>query len=43
LAAGATAHVAAHEAVWRHGDAADRWPAHLTLTAGALASGTPAR
>ena len=43
LAAGATAHVAAREAVWRHGDAADRWPAHLALTAGALARGTPAR
>ena len=34
---------AAREAVWRHGDAADRWPAHLALTAGALARGTPTR
>ena len=43
LAAGSTAHTAARTAVWRHGDAADRWPADQALTAGALARGTPAR
>ncbi len=29
------------EAVWRHGDLADRWPAHEPLTAGALARRWP--
>ena len=43
LAAGSTAHAAARTAVWRHGDAADRWPADQALTAGALARGTTAR
>jgi len=37
LAAGRPAMVAACEAVWLHGDRADRWPAGLPLTAGALA------
>jgi hydroxyethylthiazole kinase-like uncharacterized protein yjeF len=32
---------AACEAVWRHGDRADRWPASSPLTAGALARGLP--
>ncbi|MDM0013134.1 NAD(P)H-hydrate dehydratase [Variovorax sp. J22P168] len=39
LAAGRPAAAAAREAVWRHGDLADRWPADLPLTAGALARG----
>jgi NAD(P)H-hydrate repair Nnr-like enzyme with NAD(P)H-hydrate dehydratase domain len=39
LAAGRPAMVAACEAVWRHGDLADRWPADVPLTAGALACG----
>jgi hydroxyethylthiazole kinase-like uncharacterized protein yjeF len=39
LAAGRSAFTAACEAVWRHGDLADRWPAEIPLTAGALASG----
>ena len=37
LAAGQTADQAAGAAVYRHGWAADRWPAGRTLTAGALA------
>lgn len=39
LASGLPTFDAAHEAVWRHGDLADRWPAELPLTAGALARG----
>jgi ADP-dependent NAD(P)H-hydrate dehydratase / NAD(P)H-hydrate epimerase len=39
LAAGRPAMAAACEAVWHHGDLADRWPADLPLTAGALACG----
>ncbi|MGJ7492008.1 NAD(P)H-hydrate dehydratase [Variovorax sp. ZT4R33] len=39
LAAGLSAFDAACEAVWRHGDLADRWPVAQPLTAGALASG----
>ncbi|MGJ7508820.1 NAD(P)H-hydrate dehydratase [Variovorax sp. GT1P44] len=42
LAAGSPALAAASEAVWRHGDLADRWPTHIPLTAGALARGLPA-
>jgi hydroxyethylthiazole kinase-like uncharacterized protein yjeF len=38
LAAGRPALQAACEAVWRHGDMADRWPARTPLTAGALAT-----
>jgi ADP-dependent NAD(P)H-hydrate dehydratase / NAD(P)H-hydrate epimerase len=30
---------AASEAVWRHGDIADRWPANTPLTAAGLARG----
>ncbi|VTU27710.1 NAD(P)H-hydrate dehydratase [Variovorax sp. PBL-E5] len=41
LAAGRPAMAAACEAVWRHGDLADRWPAEVPLTAGALARGLP--
>jgi hydroxyethylthiazole kinase-like uncharacterized protein yjeF len=41
LAAGRPAMAAACEAVWRHGDFADRWPTHVPLTAGALASAAP--
>jgi hydroxyethylthiazole kinase-like uncharacterized protein yjeF len=41
LAAGRPAMAAACEAVWRHGDLADRWPAHTPLTASALARGLP--
>jgi hydroxyethylthiazole kinase-like uncharacterized protein yjeF len=41
LAAGRPAMAAACEAVWRHGDLADRWPADIPLTAGALACGSP--
>lgn len=37
LAAGRPAMAASYEAVWRHGDIADRWPASVPLTAGALA------
>jgi hydroxyethylthiazole kinase-like uncharacterized protein yjeF len=37
LAAGAAPFEAAAGAVWRHGRAADHWPAHAPLTAGALA------
>ena len=37
LAAGRPAFDATHEAVWRHGDLADRWPAGVPLTAGGLA------
>jgi hypothetical protein len=32
---------AACEAVWHHGELADRWPADVPLTAGALARGGP--
>ena len=39
LAAGASALQAAREAVYAHGDAADRWPEGQTLTASALARG----
>ncbi|RYF33574.1 MAG: NAD(P)H-hydrate dehydratase [Comamonadaceae bacterium] len=39
LASGRPAFDAAREAVWRHGDLADRWPNHLPLTAGGLARG----
>lgn len=39
LAAGQDALAATRAAVWRHGDLADRWPADLPLTAGALARG----
>ena len=39
LAAGRPALAAASEAVWTHGDLADRWPAGIPLTAGALAAG----
>ncbi len=39
LASGLTTLDAARDAVWRHGDLADRWPADLPLTAGALARG----
>jgi len=37
LAAGLLPANAAWEAVWRHGDLADRWPIHSPLTASALA------
>ncbi|MDM0103808.1 NAD(P)H-hydrate dehydratase [Variovorax sp. J22R24] len=43
LAAGRPAMAAACEAVWRHGDLADRWPEHIPLSASALARGLPAR
>lgn len=39
LATDTAAHAAACEAVWRHGDRADRWPENRPLTAGALARG----
>jgi len=42
LAGGQPAMAAACEAVWQHGDRADRWPAAAPLTAGALARGLPA-
>jgi hydroxyethylthiazole kinase-like uncharacterized protein yjeF len=42
LASGRPAMSAACEAVWRHGDLADHWPAQIPLTAGALARGRPA-
>ena len=41
LASGLPALEAARDAVWRHGDLADRWPADVPLTAGALARGRP--
>ncbi|SEA09704.1 NAD(P)H-hydrate dehydratase [Variovorax sp. YR216] len=41
LAAGLAPMAAACEAVWRHGDLADRWPDEVPLTAGALAGGCP--
>lgn len=41
LAAGQPPMTAACEAVWRHGDLADRWPSGVPLTAGALAGGNP--
>ncbi len=42
LARGGPAFEAAQEAVWRHGDLADRWPADQPLTAGSLAlAGAP--
>ncbi|MGI4777061.1 MAG: NAD(P)H-hydrate dehydratase [Janthinobacterium lividum] len=40
LASGDSAFEAARDAVWRHGDLADRWPADVPLTAGALARGS---
>lgn len=40
LARGGPAFDAAQDAVWRHGDLADRWPAGMPLTAGALARGS---
>ena len=39
LAAGQAAVNAARDAVWCHGDLAERWPVDLPLTAGALARG----
>ncbi|RZI92344.1 MAG: NAD(P)H-hydrate dehydratase [Variovorax sp.] len=39
LASGRCAFDAAREAVWHHGDLADRWPDDVPLTAGALARG----
>jgi hydroxyethylthiazole kinase-like uncharacterized protein yjeF len=39
LATGRPAMDASREAVWLHGDRADRWPERLPLTAGALARG----
>ncbi|WP_371319875.1 NAD(P)H-hydrate dehydratase [Variovorax sp. dw_308] len=39
LASGLPALPAAREAVWLHGHLADRWPAEVPLTAGALARG----
>ena len=39
LAVGRPGLAAACEAVWTHGDRADRWPAGIPLTAGALARG----
>ena len=39
LAAGLTPVDAAREAVWHHGDLADRWPAGVPLTASVLARG----
>lgn len=39
LAAGRPAMAAACEAVWQHGNRADRWPAMLPFSAGALARG----
>ncbi|SCK53571.1 yjeF C-terminal region, hydroxyethylthiazole kinase-related/yjeF N-terminal region [Variovorax sp. HW608] len=41
LAAGHPPMTATCEAVWRHGDLADRWPSGVPLTAGALAGGSP--
>jgi len=41
LASGRSTIAAASEAVWRHGNLADRWPAEIPLTAGALARGLP--
>lgn len=41
LAAGQPPMTAACEAVWRHGDLADRWPSGVPLTAGALAGASP--
>jgi hydroxyethylthiazole kinase-like uncharacterized protein yjeF len=41
LARGGPALAAAAEAVWRHGDLADRWPAERPLTAADLARGSP--
>ena len=40
LARSESAVEAARSAVWRHGDLADRWPADVPLTAGALARGS---
>ena len=37
LAQGLDASTAAREAVWRHGNLADHWPANMPLTASALA------
>ncbi|VTU30273.1 Nicotinamide nucleotide repair protein [Variovorax sp. PBL-H6] len=39
LAAGRSPMAASCEAVWRHGDLADRWPHGVPLTAGSLARG----
>ncbi len=39
LAAGRPARQGTCEAVWRHGDLADRWPDGVPLTAGSLATG----
>lgn len=36
LASGLGTHEAASQSVYRHGQTADGWPAHQTLTAGAL-------
>jgi hydroxyethylthiazole kinase-like uncharacterized protein yjeF len=41
LASGLPALDAVRQAVWHHGDLADRWPASVPLTAGALARGAP--
>jgi ADP-dependent NAD(P)H-hydrate dehydratase / NAD(P)H-hydrate epimerase len=43
LAAGVPAMAACCEAVWRHGQRAERWPAAQPLTAGALARAEPIR
>ncbi|MDA7417481.1 NAD(P)H-hydrate dehydratase [Xenophilus arseniciresistens] len=43
LAQGLDPRSAAWRAAWRHGDLADRWPAHRPLTASALARAWPAR
>lgn len=40
LASGLSPMTATCEAVWCHGDLADRWPPEIPLTAGALASGS---
>jgi len=41
LAAGLAPMTATCDAVWRHGNLADRWPVEIPLTAGALAGGNP--
>ena len=41
LAAGHPPLTASCEAVWRHGDLADRWPSGVPLTAGTLCAGSP--
>ncbi|MBB3176129.1 NAD(P)H-hydrate dehydratase [Variovorax sp. Sphag1AA] len=40
LASGLPPMTATCDAVWRHGDLADRWPPEIPLTAGALAGGS---